>query len=198
MEQEFKIEISSPQFFAGKGLLRAKEDCLELFLVHVNRPYSHMQTVFNPGGSLRSVHDYKRERPDKITMSVIDRRYMEIMADRLRNNPSYRAIDSIEMPNEEKVKRFMALTSKDEELQSVLKLLGGEVKVVGSIGQPEVDTIASIPDEIGKLILASYSICHKVKGQIPEYFSDMKRKIESVTNFSPFIYRNRMSEVFEW
>ncbi|MFH0798136.1 MAG: hypothetical protein V1906_01860 [Candidatus Woesearchaeota archaeon] len=198
MEQECEIEVPSPWFFAGKGLLRAKEDSLDLFLVHVNRPYSHVHTVFNPDGSLRSVHDYKRELPDNMAMSVINSKYMDIMADRLRNDPAYRAMNQLEMPDESKARKFIELTSKDEELQSVLKLLKGEVKVVGSIGQPEVDTIASIPDEIGKLILVSYSICHKVKGQIPEYFSDMKRKIESVTNFSPFIYRNRMSEVFEW
>ncbi len=198
MEQELKVEISAPRFFAGEGLLRAKDDSLELFLVHADRPYSRVHTVFNSDGSLRSVHDYKRELPDRMTMSVINNKYIDIMADRFRNSPAYREIRSLDIPNEEKASRFMALTSKDEELQSVLKLLEGEVKVVCSIEQPEVDTAGLIPDEVGKLILVSYSICHKVNGQVPEYFSDMKRKIDAVTNFHSMVYRNRMSEAFEW
>ena len=198
MEQECEIMVPSPGFFAGQGLLRSKDDCLELFLVHVNRPYSHVQTVFNSDGSLRSVHDCKRELPDKHTMSVINRKYMGLLNDRLRNDPAYRAMNRLEMPNEEKANRFMELTSKDDELQAVLNLLEGEVKGVGKIESPEIESCGFIEDEIGKLILVSYSICHKIDSQVPEYFAGMRRKIVAVKSFDSMVYRNRMSEVFEW
>lgn len=198
MEQECEIEVPSPQLFAGQGVLRSKGDSLELYIVHADRPYSHVRTVFNPDGSLRSVHDYMRELPDKMTMYVINQKYMDIMADRLRNDSAYRAMNQLDLPDEEKARRFQKLTSKDGELQSVLKLLEGEIKVVGSIEQPELDTADFIPDEVGKLILVSYSICQKVDIQVPECFSNMRREIEAVNGFSSFIYRNRMSEAFEW
>jgi hypothetical protein len=184
MFEQYIIEINPGMHYGSHANIKSYGSLLELELGNSEEIFTYYKTFFNIDGSLNNAQKIKQVPANFDEQGIIKDKIIKILVDKIDNHPEYIEAVNSSIELEGVIGKMVDLNAKDEILQALFGAMHGEPEVISQYKQNE----PLIPDDLGKVVLASYRICKNAVDQIDDEFYTLKLKVEAIANFDSRVY----------